>query len=53
MGQNAPGGDEVMAGERIRAAARENNIDKMTLLRLLKKLKGKGKVKAVAWGAVN
>uniref|UniRef100_A0A9R1SEK5 HTH CENPB-type domain-containing protein n=2 Tax=Cyprinus carpio TaxID=7962 RepID=A0A9R1SEK5_CYPCA len=43
---------EVKEGKKsIRAAARDRNIDKSSLLRFIKK-KEKGKVKSVAWGAV-
>lgn len=43
---------EVKEGKKsIRAAARERNIDKSSLLRFIKK-KEKGEVKSVAWGAV-
>ena len=43
---------EVMAGKALRAAARDSSIDKMTLLRFIKKTTEKGKVKSAAWGAV-
>ncbi len=43
---------EVKEGKKsIRAAARDINIDKSSLLRFIKK-KEKGEVKSVAWGAV-
>ncbi len=43
---------EVKEGKKsIRAAARDRNIDKSSLLRFIKK-KEKGEVKSVAWGAV-
>lgn len=43
---------EVKEGKKsIRAAARDRNIDKSSLLRFIKK-KEKGNVKSVAWGAV-
>ena len=42
---------EVKAGKKIRATARDRNIDKSSLLRFLKK-KEKGEVKSAGWGAV-